>query len=187
MEKAYFHYNGTMRKKTERIKEFLLDLFFPAFCVNCQKEGSYLCQDCLALTDILEKPQTSTENTENIYCAAPYKNFIVKKLIEQFENNCTKEIAKPLSSLILAHLASLKEPPSLKGELIPLRGKKKEIKKIGYDPATEIAKELLPFTSKGKNIYLVGVILNKEKLEKKAWELKQKGAENVSALIVAGE
>ncbi len=170
----------------EKIRQFFLDLFFPTFCVNCQKEGSYLCEDCLSLTDILEKPQPPTKYLDNIFCAAPYKNFIVKKLIDQFqEEPYVRETTKPLSSLILAHLASLKEPPSLKGELIPI--KREKIKRIGYDPATEIAKELLPFTNQGKEIFLIDIILDREKLDKKAKKLKQKGAEKVSALIVAGE
>lgn len=35
-------------------KTFLLDLFFPKFCLGCKKEGSYLCQDCRSLLEICE-------------------------------------------------------------------------------------------------------------------------------------
>jgi len=28
------------------IKEFLLDFFFPSYCISCQKEGSYICDKC---------------------------------------------------------------------------------------------------------------------------------------------
>jgi len=37
-----------------KFKGFLLDLFFPKSCLGCQKEGSYLCDDCRALLDIAE-------------------------------------------------------------------------------------------------------------------------------------
>ncbi|MCX6723608.1 MAG: ComF family protein [Candidatus Staskawiczbacteria bacterium] len=43
-----------MDNPTPKIKEFLLDLFFPKFCLGCQKEGTYLCDDCRALLDIAE-------------------------------------------------------------------------------------------------------------------------------------
>lgn len=168
-----------------KLKNILLDILFPAFCLNCKKEGSYLCQDCFSLIPLLEKPQEL--NNLTVFCASPYQNFIVKKLISQFETPPgLKELSKPISALILAHLASLKEPPSFKNsKLLPL--KLKEAKRIGYNPTEEIAKELSPFLKEGeKNIVLVDLILDREKLEKKAKELIKKGAEEVSALVVAG-
>ena len=38
----------------EKIKNFLLELFFHSFCLGCQKEGSYLCDDCKATLEISE-------------------------------------------------------------------------------------------------------------------------------------
>ena len=29
-----------------RIKEEILDLIFPKFCVGCKKEGEWVCKDC---------------------------------------------------------------------------------------------------------------------------------------------
>ena len=40
--------------KFTNVKTFLLDLFFPKFCLGCQKEGTYLCDDCRMLLDIAE-------------------------------------------------------------------------------------------------------------------------------------
>jgi len=31
----------------EKITKFVLDLFFPVFCVGCQREGRYLCERCI--------------------------------------------------------------------------------------------------------------------------------------------
>jgi competence protein ComFC len=36
-----------LKRKIRKIKEILLDIFFPKFCFSCQKEGSYICEDCL--------------------------------------------------------------------------------------------------------------------------------------------
>jgi len=35
-------------------KNFILDTLFPPRCLNCQGEGSYLCDDCQSLIEILE-------------------------------------------------------------------------------------------------------------------------------------
>ncbi|MDA3814858.1 MAG: ComF family protein [Patescibacteria group bacterium] len=33
-------------KKLKKVKNFLLDLFFPKFCVGCGVEGEFICSDC---------------------------------------------------------------------------------------------------------------------------------------------
>ncbi len=38
----------------DKIKHFLLELFFPSFCLGCQKEGTYLCSDCQSILEISE-------------------------------------------------------------------------------------------------------------------------------------
>lgn len=37
-----------------KTKDYFLDLLFPKFCLSCQKEGIYLCDDCRTLLDISE-------------------------------------------------------------------------------------------------------------------------------------
>jgi len=116
-----------MPKYLSSAKEFLVDLLFPKFCINCGREGSYLCQDCLSLIDILEiqycpfcalpkividgKTCNSCKNSKRLtglYCATSYDNFIVKKTINQLKYEpYIKELSKSLASLIIAHLISL--------------------------------------------------------------------------------
>lgn len=43
-----------MDNSPDKFKDFSLDLLFPRFCLGCQKEGTYLCDDCRALLNILE-------------------------------------------------------------------------------------------------------------------------------------
>lgn len=38
----------------DEIKRFLLELFFPSFCIGCSKEGSYVCLDCRSTLEISE-------------------------------------------------------------------------------------------------------------------------------------
>lgn len=145
------------------IKEFILDLLFPKFCISCGKEGSYLCQDCFSLIDILERqycpfcPQPKvvldgktcnfckrSKSLNGLYCAASYNNFIVKKLINQFKYEpYIKELSKPLSSLIVVHLINLDKVENFQDYiLVPIPLHKKKLKKRGFNQAGEIAKEL---------------------------------------------
>lgn len=145
------------------LREFILDLLFPKFCLNCNKEGSYLCQDCFSLIDILEKQYCPfcaqprividgetcnhcrrSKHLSGLYCAASYNNFIVKKLINQFKYEpYIKELAKPLTSLIIAHLIYLNKLSNF-GDflLIPVPLYKKKLKQRGFNQTEEIAKEL---------------------------------------------
>jgi len=152
-----------MREFLSKNKEFFLDFLFPKFCISCGKEGSYLCQDCFSLIDILERqycPFCSrpkividgktcnfckrSKSLNGLYCAASYNNFIVKKLINQFKYEpYIKELSKPLSSLIVAHLINLDKVENFQDYiLVPIPLHKKKLKKRGFNQAGEVAKEL---------------------------------------------
>ncbi len=114
------------------IKEFILDILFPKFCINCSKEGSYLCQDCFSLIDISERqycpfcfqPRVVLDGKTcsfcrrskkliGLYSATSYNNFIVKKMINQFKYEpYIKELSKPLSFLIIHYLINLNKMPA---------------------------------------------------------------------------
>lgn len=38
----------------DKFKNFIQELLFPKFCLGCQKEGTFLCEDCRALLDICQ-------------------------------------------------------------------------------------------------------------------------------------
>ncbi len=145
------------------IKEFVLDIFFPKFCINCSKEESYLCQDCFSLIDISERQYCPfcfqsrvvldgktcgfcrrSKKLTGLYSAVSYNNFIVKKMINQFKYEpYIKELSKPLSSLIIVHLINLNKTLNLFDfVLVPIPLHKKKLKQRGFNQAEEIAKEL---------------------------------------------
>lgn len=110
----------------------LLDIFFPKFCLGCQKEGTYLCDDCRALLDISEfsyclceanghpkrLPEDhggkcsncSKKELSGLYFALPYKETgapgaLTRSLIYQFKYKpYLKDLAKTLASIIVEHL-----------------------------------------------------------------------------------
>ncbi|KKQ96436.1 MAG: hypothetical protein A3F95_02475 [Candidatus Nealsonbacteria bacterium RIFCSPLOWO2_12_FULL_39_31] len=147
----------------EKIKNFAWNILFPKFCANCGAEGTYLCPDCLSLIEIFERQYCPfcfssravadgktcrhchrTKKLNGLFCATSYDNFIVKKIICQLKYEpFVRELARPLSSLIITHLAFLKKQSFFENCLlipIPLHIKKHKFR--GFNQAEEIAKKL---------------------------------------------
>lgn len=136
-----------MTKFLNTIYQFLSGLLFPRFCLNCQREKNYLCQDCFSLIDILTNQYCpfcnppkivldgktcyscrKSKKLTGLFCAASYQNFIIKKLISQFKYEpYVKELAKPLAVLIIQHFQLLDYSPEFliknpKDEVYPFQG-----------------------------------------------------------------
>jgi len=151
-----------LKKFFTKIGKFCLDLFFPRVCINCQREGKWLCDDCLATLEIQSnafcpicqrkvpdfKTCPSCKNKTNLaglLWAVPYQNFLVKKLIHQFKYEpFIKELAQSLAYLIISHLLLIGiEAEKLQGFVlvsIPLHRKRKKWR--GFDQAEEISGEI---------------------------------------------
>jgi len=161
------------------LKKFFLNLFFPKFCLGCQKEGSYLCQDCFSILEISEyqyclckKPQRLAQagkcrfcyqkKLNGLYFAASYQNQFLQKMIRQFKYEpYVKELAEPLASLIIAHFKLSSNPPQFGQNwiLVSVPLDKKKEKKRGFNQTKEIVKEL----SKELKLSLVADVLAKIK------------------------
>jgi len=151
-----------------KIKDFLLNLFFPKFCLGCQKEGIYLCDDCRTFLDIAEynyclcesKPirlakeqklgkcnKCQDRKLSGLYFALAYKeNSLTKKLIYQFKYQpYLKDLSKTLAGIIAEHLVLSKKNTNQIWEnsvLLPVPLDKKKLKIRNYNQAEELAKEL---------------------------------------------
>jgi ComF family protein len=185
--------------KERGLKKYLLDIFFPKYCFRCQREGSYLCQDCLATLEILdgnfclcEKPQRVIEagkcpkcrgkNLDGLYFAISYKNNLVKNLICQFKYTpYIKELAETLSLLIITHFNLIQKDFAVENYvLVPVPLTKKKLKTRGFNQSEEIAKEI----SKNMKIPVVSGCLVKIKETQSQMELsKQERTENVKGMF----
>jgi competence protein ComFC len=181
------------------LKKYLLNLFFPKFCFSCQREGEYLCQDCLATIDILywcfclcESPQRIPEAGKcrncrgkflnGLYFAASYKNNLVKNLICKLKYEpYVKELAPSLASLIITHLNLIQK--NFLGEnaiLVPVPLSKKKLKRRGFNQSEEIVKEL----SKNLGLPLATDALIKEKDTFSQMELsKEERVKNIKGVF----
>lgn len=145
-----------------------IDTFFPKFCFSCQKEGSYLCQDCRHLLEILDHdyclcekyPVRIFDNQKNgkcsrcqnkllsgLYFALNYKNnHLIEKLIKRFKYKpYIKELSKDLANIIAEHLILSGNNTNDIWEnsiLVPVPIYIKKQKDRGYNQSEEIAREL---------------------------------------------
>lgn len=152
-----------MKNLFKSTKEFLLDLVFPKFCLSCGKEGTYLCEDCFYLIDILDSqycpfctsPKIAvegrtcpacqkTKTLNGLYFAADYNSFIVKKLIHRFKYEpYVKDLAQPLADLIVEHISRVGAAEKIADfVLVPIPLHIKKQKKRGFNQSEELAKEL---------------------------------------------
>ena len=150
--------------KTNKIKNFILDIIFPQFCIQCGKEGRCICHDCFSLIDILEyqfcpvcgkrligqntcKGCVEKTNLDGIFSASPYSNFLVKKAIARLKYEpYVKNLSKTLADLIITHFYLLHNN-YIRGILqnsilipVPISKDKRKIR--NFNQAEEIAKEL---------------------------------------------
>lgn len=188
------------------INQFLSDLLFPPFCLNCQKEGTYLCPDCFSLIDIANnqfcpfcQPQKivldartcffcrKNKNLAGLFSAASYRNFIIKKAISQFKYEpFLKEMAKPLASLIIQHFQLIDyRPPFFRDKtgfiLVPVPLHKKRRRWRGFNQAEEISRQISLFFK----IPLISDVLLKIKETRPQMELSGKEREeNIQEVFV---
>ncbi len=152
---------------SKKIKGFLLELFFPQFCFFCQKEGSSLCPDCLALISIAEEcwcpfcsfktahaplkcQKHEKKNLDGVFSATSYQEKRVKKLIGAFKYKpYLKSLTLPLSSLIISHICLTTNKGFFKdGEnscFMAMPITKRKQKERGYNQAKLLAQELSNF------------------------------------------
>lgn len=146
------------------IKNFLLDLIFPRFCLGCQKElnlkqASFICEACLnnislnsgaecRICGLRNKNGTCQKCRKKtflngLFAAGKYQDPVLKEAIHQFKYQSLKSLKKPLAGLLINYIKkeNLKEllsSPVLTP--IPLTWSRKL--KRGFNQSELLAKEL---------------------------------------------
>lgn len=130
--------------KLSEVKNFLLDIFFPSFCVGCKKEGSFLCSDCEEIIEIKETPSHLPLKTkiEKIYCATEYRQDIVKDLIYDYKYKFIKEIKHELCRLIIKHLKKTGFEKKENYLIIPVPLHKKRLRWRGFNQSELLAQKI---------------------------------------------
>jgi ComF family protein len=156
-----------IKKNLLLIKNLILDILFPKFCVNCDREGTYLCEDCLAVIDVSEYQYCAfcypakivlngktcnsckkRKKLDELFCATSYDEKIVKKMLRLFKYEpYAKELSKPLSDLIITHFQVLGKIPEI-DLIIPVPLHKNKLKNRGFNQSEKIALFIARFLKK---------------------------------------
>lgn len=88
----------------------LLSLLFPIECLGCSKENTYLCDDCfnsIKIHQTVEPFEHPLKYVDEIWTAADYKNKLIQTMIHNFKFRYIKELAKPLSNLLIQYYINI--------------------------------------------------------------------------------
>lgn len=107
-------------KKLKRLKSFVLDLLFPVYCLGCKKAGQWLCDNCL---DSIQDYS--------------YKNKLLKNAIHVFKYKFVKDLAKPLSKILIKKLRNKNFD-----YIIPVPLHSKRLRWRGFNQAGLLAKHV---------------------------------------------
>ncbi|MCD5396186.1 MAG: ComF family protein [Candidatus Pacebacteria bacterium] len=150
-----------MKNFLKKFFEKTISLFFPTKCINCQREGSFLCQDCLVLITLFENNFCPICNSPKIsfpgeFCfsckklfsldgllfATSYSEPIVKKAFSYFKYPpFIKNLADPLSFLIISQLKlKTNKFKNFLVSFVPITQKKRKFR--GFNQSEEIAKRV---------------------------------------------
>jgi DNA-directed RNA polymerase subunit RPC12/RpoP len=187
------------------MKNFLLDLHFPPLCVNCKREGKWLCEDCQSLIEILEdiycpvcnkkisnlnyitqKKYLTTKpgvcgkckdktNLDGLFGATSHENFVARKVINSFKNKHIIDLSDPMSEITYYHLYQTGRDLNN----FQIFCKNNKFSKAFALRLSEKTK--MPFLKnpKGKKVLIVSEEYPDKEVESLALSLKEKGAKEV--------
>jgi len=146
----------------DKVKRFLLDLFFPKKCLGCGHPDTYLCRDCFNKIQIIENNtcffcgkitwqgkiciNCAKENgLDRLIAATEYKNPLVRDLIKAFKYHYAKELSSLLSKLLIRTLESNSTISTNSTIIIPVPLYKYRLHYRGFNQAELLAKEVADY------------------------------------------
>ena len=156
-----------MPRIANNIKNFLLDLIFPRYCLGCgtemaSKQSVLVCDACfdkIALNSGIQCHICGLRNDKGtcqkcrqktplkgLLAASQYKNPILKEMIHQFKYQSVESLKKPLAELIIVYITKELLTNKLKNSVlvpIPLTLGRKSVR--GFNQSELLAKEIGKF------------------------------------------
>ena len=142
------------------IKEYILDLLFPKKCVNCQKEGTWLCRHCLNKIVMVKAPSCPNCNRltsmgqfcprcriktslTGVITAAHYEEGPLKEAIHNFKYNGVRDLVTDLADILAMRLED--GFPNGRLVLVPVPLHPKRQGERGFNQAQELAKKVAEY------------------------------------------
>ena len=187
-----------------KIKDFFIDLVFPKQCLDCGREGSYLCEDCKKKIELNPKfycviCKTPTHwsticqscqngfNLKAVWVAADYNNKVLQELIHCLKYKYLEEIADDLSDLVRQYIIENKIFVNFNlnndnAIIVPVPLHKKRYLKRGFNQSELLAKNISDYFGIGKRNLLVRKINTASQINLKRAE-RQNNVKNAFVAI----
>lgn len=125
----------------------LLDWLFPPRCAFCQREGDFLCKNCLSGLDINPIGRSNVikewEYLDGVIYAVNYeKNPAIKAAIKQFKYKFTQPLAQHFGTLMAQKIGELGMVRGKRILLIPVPLHKKRLRYRGFNQADILARHI---------------------------------------------
>lgn len=175
----------------QKIKNFVTELFFPAYCVGCGKEEEWLCANCeekitkinssfcikcnmLTIGHRLCDRCCKNSSLKGVLMLGYYNDEVLKEAIWEFKYNFVKEMGPVLAKLLAKHIKDKEEFKDSIFLSVPLNKKRENWR--GFNQSEVLAEEL----AKNFNNFFEKNALKKVKETKNQMKLTRKErAENV--------
>lgn len=149
---------------TSKLANFVLDLLFPKVCFSCGRENSYICPACLEKIEInnhsrcfvcgKRSPGNRTcqecgrkTNLTGVFIASSWDNQTLRQLIYEYKYRFVKDLAKPLSQIIIRYLETNKLTSCPTNELVfvPVPLHRQRLQWRGFNQAELLIKEVADY------------------------------------------
>jgi len=140
----------------------LLNLIFPIECLACRKENTYLCLSCLDKIKLADQGQPFDHQLKHLDRAlwvASYEDKIVRQAIHCLKFRYIKELAKPLTELMIRCYQNLNFK-DFNPLIIPVPLHKKRLLERGFNQTELLAKNLSDYF----NLPLADEVVIKKKI-----------------------
>jgi competence protein ComFC len=159
-----------MNEAISNLWQKLIELLFPPFCLECKKEGSFLCEECLKTIPLQTKQycpfcqRESPDGSSCSFCVLPdfyldkvlavcqfEKKSLLQKAIHAFKYDFITDLAAPLGQLLYRGIKTFEvfEPQHLKNFIvcsIPLH--KKRLRFRGFNQSELLARQFVELHAK---------------------------------------
>ena len=128
-----------------KIKNFLLDIFFPKICLGCQKNGFFICPTCLKNIIVLGEIKNNFQGFKGMIACFDYHQPLIKKMIKRAKYSpYQKELIPILTSFLIKFLKNFPQILSFWKKnnfvLIPIPLTKGKMAWRGFNQAEIIAR-----------------------------------------------
>jgi len=117
-----------------RMGRSALDLLFPPKCVSCGKEGSYLCDVCIAESP--KAPDIAAEGLESII--APFQMVgAAREVVHRLKYSGLRVLAEPMGAAMAQHLKRHQISPDI---IVPVPLHRTRLRERGFNQAGLLAR-----------------------------------------------